>query len=188
MLHVVEVLFTEAGPKLFGQVRSILALLGALMALPQPETRHLCVSLLDVLLSGVVQIPQTEWAGLDALVPQLEEVAANCKAWVSEGVRAKEGRKEDAHILGFTLCALLSRTDAPMAQLAESCRAAIVSRDSRWSRIGSAASAGEAEASTADEPALHRILEQLQDPLLPARAHALMELRRLVLRKACFDI
>ena len=34
-------------------------------------------------------------------------------------------------------------------------------------------------------PKLEEILEQLQDPLIPVRSHALVDLRRLVVGKVC---
>lgn len=71
LLHVVELLFAEAGPSVLSDTRNVLMLLKALIAAKQAETQQLCLSLLDVLLSGVVPIARSQWHLLDELVPSL---------------------------------------------------------------------------------------------------------------------
>jgi hypothetical protein len=68
-----------------------------------------------------------------------------------------------------------------VAELARACRVSIQTRSAKWAT--NTGHTGPSETGTKDDVTMQTILEQLKDPLLPVRAHALMDLRRLVLAK-----
>ena len=80
--------------------------------------------------------------------------------------------------------ALFRQSQDAVADLAKACRISIQTRSAKWAAAGPAAG-GPAATGSQDDQVMYAILEQLKDPLLPVRAHALMDLRRLVLTKVC---
>ena len=75
----------------------------------------------------------------------------------------------------------LTKSDDPeIAAMASAIRIAIATRNPRWAGGGGASAPEEAGPK---RMALDAVLVELQDPIVPVRAHAVMELRKLVLAR-----
>lgn len=142
------------GPAVLSNTPQLLSLLQALLkTATDPEVLSLSLGILAAVVAGEVPISKADRGLMLGLAPLLER--------------------------------LLKHDDPLIVEMASEARMRILTRDPAWAGAG----AGPAHGSDDDDPddpddaSLELVMQQLRDQLTPVRAHAVIQLRRLVLAR-----
>ncbi|EGD83435.1 hypothetical protein PTSG_04042 [Salpingoeca rosetta] len=192
--RLLALLLEHVAPEAMTDAAKGLALVHALLLFPHEGVTSAALNVLDLLLSGFITVERSLWPLLDQCIPALDRLRKSTEVNTA-GTRTDTRTDSNARPPQARGTATATTTggsdyddtqDASVEGLADRLYVSIRTRAACWSGLGENREAGPSHeqcdstegATAVDE--LQRIFTDIKDPLMPVRAHALVQLRKLI--------